>query len=136
MTEGSSRVDSDHPPAGSRDPVTRSMTRGITTRLRSRPWLARACGVGLAVVSLGFLAALAAVITLGGQLLLITAPLPVQVVFAIPYVVVILTVGTILGAGAGWYNGYWSLLGRIHQTLLAVLGVLFVLGLANLGFVP
>jgi len=42
----------------------------------------------------------------------------------------------VVGAVAGWWCGYWSLAGRVHQTVLALLAVGFVWQLSALGFLP
>jgi uncharacterized membrane protein len=100
----------------------------------SPEWLARAAGIGLSGVSVGFVLVFLLVLGRGGELALVTRPLPMQVALAVPYLIVPLAVGTTVGAVLAWTNRYWSLSARIHQTVLAVLGVLFVWQLATLGF--
>lgn len=109
-------------------------TRGLTHRVTSVAWLARAAGVGLSGVSIGFVLLFVFVIDSGGELTLITRPLPMQLALALPYLIGILTLGTAAGALLAWWNSYWSLRVRIHQTILALLGVGFSWQLATLGF--
>jgi hypothetical protein len=106
----------------------------MSERLGTPSWLARAAAVGLCFLSLGFVVLLAVPIVRGGQVALITKPLLMQVALSLPYLILTFTLGTVVGAGLGWWNRYWSLWGRIHQTLLGLLGVGFVWQLAEVGF--
>ncbi|MDS0477195.1 hypothetical protein [Natrinema sp. 1APR25-10V2] len=108
--------------------------RGLQHRNTSPAWLARAAGIGLSVVSVGFVLLLPFVIGRYGELSLITRPLPVQITFVLPYVIAALTVATTIGTVLAWWNQYWSLRARLHQTILALLGLGFSWQLATLGF--
>ena len=114
--------------------ATSEFVHGITRRLRSPPWLSRAAGVGLCSVSIGFVVLFVFVLETGGDLTLITRPLPMQIALALPPVIAVLAAGTAGGAILAWWHGYWSLRIRLHQTVLAVLGVGFSWQLATLGF--
>lgn len=108
--------------------------RRAERRATSPSWLARAAGVGLSIVSVGFALVFLFILESGGELTLITRPRPMQFALALPYLIVILTLGTVLGAVLAWWNRYWSLPARIHQTILALLGLGFTWQLASLGF--
>ncbi|WP_276259662.1 hypothetical protein [Haloglomus litoreum] len=116
----------------SHDRHSTAPTRG-SRRLTSPRWLARAAGAGLSLTALGFVLSFLLVVG-GGTRTLLTRPLPVQIVLGLPYVVVALTAGTTLGAALAWRYRYWSLTGRLHQTALALLGLVFCWALAVLGF--
>jgi hypothetical protein len=75
------------------------------------------------------------VLEASGDLTLITRPLPMQIALALPYLVGALTVGTTAGALLAWRYRYWSLRARIHQTVLALLGLGFSWQLTGLGFI-
>ncbi|GAB7009579.1 hypothetical protein [Halorubrum trueperi] len=106
----------------------------LTDRRRRLAWLARAAGVGLSGVSIAFVLLVVVVVGSGGELTLITRPLPMQFALALPYLIGILTLGTVAGAVPAWRYRYWSLPARIHHTLLALLGLGFSWQLATLGF--
>ncbi|MBX0297622.1 hypothetical protein [Haloarcula nitratireducens] len=108
----------------------------VKRRLTSLPWLARAAGAGLSSVSIGFVGLFLFVLETGGDLTLIARPVPMQVALALPAVIAFLTAVTTVGAGLAWWNNYWSLRARIHQTILALLGLGFCWQLATLGFLP
>lgn len=108
----------------------------ISSRLRSPPWLARASAVGLCVVSLAFVALLVGSFVISGMLAIVTEPLPLRLAPLLTPVIAVFALGTLVGAVIAWREGYWSLAARIHQTILAILGVLFVWQLAAFGFLP
>lgn len=112
-----------------------AIARGLKRRVSSPSWLARAAGVGLSSVSIGFVALFVIVLESAGQLALITRPLPMRLALALPYLIASLTLATTAGAVLAWRYRYWSLSARIHQTLLALLGVAFSWQLAVLGFI-
>ena len=112
----------------------RGVTDALSHRVTSPSWLARAASVGLSSVSIGFVALFAFVLETGGDLTLITRPPPMQVALALPYLIGILTLGTTAGALLAWRYRYWSLTARIHQTILALLGLGFSWQLSTLGF--
>ncbi|MFD1600353.1 hypothetical protein [Halobellus rarus] len=109
-------------------------THGVKRRSTSLSWLARAAGVGLSGVSIGFVVLFMFVLETDGDLTLITQPLPMQIALALPYLIVILTLGTTAGSLLAWRYRYWSLRTRIHQTILALLGFAFCWQLSTLGF--
>jgi hypothetical protein len=110
------------------------VTRDDTGKFTRLPWLARTAGIGLSGVSLGFVVLFSVVVGTGGSLTLITRPLAMQLALTLPYLVVLLTLVTTVGALLAWRNSYWSLSARVHQTLLALLGLVFSWLLSNLGF--
>lgn len=105
-------------------------------RISSPKWLARASAVGLCVSSLGFVAlfvtGLAAEST--EDLALVLEPLPLRLALWLPPFIGMFAVSTFVGAVIAWYNNYWSLVSRLHQTILAILGVLFIWQLSVFGF--
>ncbi|QCS43613.1 hypothetical protein [Natrinema versiforme] len=109
-------------------------TYGVKRRLTSASWLARAASVGLSSVSIGFVMLFMFVLETGGDLTLFTRPLPMQIALALPYLIGVLTLGTTAGALLAWRYRYWSLPARIHQTVLALLGLAFCWQLSTLGF--
>ena len=114
--------------------VDRRYIHGVKRCLTSLSWLARAAGVGLSSVSIGFVVLFMFVLETGGDLTLITQPLPMQIALALPYLIGALSLGTTAGALLGWRYRYWSLTTRIHQTMLALLGLAFIWQLSTLGF--
>jgi hypothetical protein len=56
-----------------------------------------------------------------------------RVALALPPIVAVLALATAAGAVLAWRHRYWSLAARVHQTVLAALGLGFVWGLAALG---
>lgn len=105
-------------------------------RLTSLSWLGRAAGVGLCTVSLGFVVLFAFVVGTGGDLTLVSRPLAMQVALTLPPAIAVLTAATTVSAVSAWWNGYWSLRARLHQTLLALLGLGLSWQLATIGFLP
>jgi hypothetical protein len=57
-----------------------------------------------------------------------------RVALALPYLVGSLALVTTAGALLAWRYRYWSLRARIHQTVLALLGLAFSWQLSTLGF--
>ena len=113
------------------------LARGVGRRLAAPAWLFRAAAVALCVSSLAFVALLVGGFAIGGeQLAIVTEPLPLRLALWLPPFIAAFAAATVAGAVVAWYNGYWSLAGRIHQTILAVLGVLFAWQLSALGFLP
>lgn len=110
-----------------------SRTRGLNP-LGDPAWLVRLASVGLCVVSIGFVSLFLFVLETGGELTLFTRTPPMRVALALPYLVALLTAGTAVGAVMAWHARYWSLKTRIHQTLLAILGLAFCWQLWELGF--
>lgn len=125
-----------HRPAGQPDEYDDhgGVTNRLKDRLTSPSWLARAAGVGLSGVSVGFVVLFAFVLGSGGELTLITRPVPMQIALALPSLVAVLTVGTTVGTLLAWRYRYWSLPARVHQTVLALLGLAFTWQLWTLGF--
>lgn len=112
----------------------RGIIHGLKHRLPSLPWLARAAAVCLSSVSIGFVVLFMFILESAGDITLITRPVPMQIALTLPYLVGVLTLGTTLGALLAWRYRYWSLSARIHQTILAILGLLFSWQLSTLGF--
>lgn len=109
-------------------------THSVKRRLTNLSWLARTAGVGLSSVSIGFIVLFMFVLETGGTLTLFTQPLPMEIALALPYLIGILTLGTTASALLAWRYRYWSLAARIHQTILALLGIAFTWQLSALGF--
>ena len=112
----------------------KTVMHGLRCRLTSPPWLARTAGVGLSSVSIGFVVLFVFVLETGGDLTLFMRPLPMQIALVLPYLIVILAFGTTVGALLGWRYRYWTFVSRIHQTILALLGLAFSWQLSTLGF--
>ncbi|WP_066418726.1 hypothetical protein [Halorubrum aethiopicum] len=108
----------------------------VRRRLKSPQWLSRAAGVGLSSVSIGFVILFMFVLETGGDLTLFTRPLPMQVALTLPYLIGILTLGTTVGTLMAWRYRFWSVTTRIHQTVLALLGLVFSWQLSTLGMLP
>jgi len=90
-----------------------------------RTWAARGLVAGLAVLLLVFLAGLASVASdpysvFAGQSGL------VQVTLLVPYVVLLLAPGVVGFAVLSWRTREWSVLSRLHYTLLALVALLVV----------
>jgi hypothetical protein len=124
--------------------TSRLAVSGYTTRIRravhlrtsSPSWLARAAAAGLTVLSVVFVFSFVVLLEIHGPHTLFTRPLPMQIVLALPGLIVLFTFGTTVGAILGWRNRYWSRIVRIQQTLLSLLGLGFSWQLASLGFLP
>ncbi len=112
------------------------VTHGVKRRLTSPSWLARAASVGLCSISIGFLILFVFVVETGGNVTLFTRPLLMQIAVSLPAVIMVLTAATTIGAGIAWWNRYWSIRARIHQSVLALLGLGFSWQLTKLGFLP
>lgn len=110
------------------------ITRKGEQRIRNPAWLARAASVGLCASAIGFIIIFAYVFESGGELALITNPTPMRLALVLPYFALIFTIAMIVGTGLGWWNHYWSLTVRIHQSILAILGIGFTWQLFVLGF--
>lgn len=113
-----------------------ALKRALGRRVGNLAWVGRASAVGLCLSSIAFVAGFVFVLSSGGNLALATVPLLLRVVFALPYLVALFAFGTVAGAVSGWRQGYWSLAGRVHQTILAVIAVVFAWQLLVLGFLP
>ncbi len=111
-------------------------TRDFIHRRLSLAWLVRATGIGLSSASLGFVLLVGFIIERGGELTLLTRPLPMQLALALPYLIEVFTLGATAGAVLAWRYRYWSLPARIHHTLLVLLGLGFSWQLVTLGFLP
>ena len=131
---------SDHACDSAREPSHRNPGRagvivgGVGRRLGSPAWLSRAAAVGLCGTAIGLVGTLAVAIASHGRIALVTRPSPMRVALLLPYLVSVFAGGTLVGAMLAWWNRYWSLAARIHQTILALLGLGFVWQLAVLGF--
>lgn len=99
-------------------------------------WLTRVASVGLCLASLVFVVSFAAVFGISGLPALVTPTPLMRLALALPYVVMLLTIATAIGTGIAWRRSSWSLWARLHQTVVAVLGIAFVWQLFALGFLP
>ncbi len=106
----------------------------LMRRLTSPSWLARTAGVALSGVSIGFVLLFMFVLETGGEVTLFTRPLTMQIALALPYLIGVLTLGTTAGVLLAWWYRYWSVPVRIHQTILALLGIALCWQLSLLGF--
>jgi hypothetical protein len=113
-----------------------ALRRVLGRRVGTLAWVGRASAVGLCLSSIAFVAGFVFVLSSGGNPALATVPPLLRVVFALPYLVALFAFGTVAGAVSGWRQGYWSLAGRVHQTILAVIAVVFAWQLLVLGFLP
>jgi len=117
-------------------PLVEMIEGGIRRRATSLPWLARAAAVGLCVGSLGLVGSFVLALGQHGLTLFVTNPPTIQIVLVLSYMVALFAAGTAIGAVLAWRHRYWSRIARIHQTVLAVLGIAFVWQLFVLGFLP
>lgn len=110
-----------------------SFRQAFFRRVTNPRWLARASAVGLCCTAIGFVIGVVVILSTAGPLTLVTMPPRLQALLAVPYLVLLFGIGTVVGAVFGWRRGYWSLRARIHQTLLAILAVVFLWQLASYG---
>ena len=113
--------------------VEERVVEGSKERARSPEYLSRAAGAGLCAASLAFVGLLVAAFAAYEDLVFALDPLSLQMAFTSAYLVALFAIGTVVGTVLAWKNGYWSLGARLHQTLLAVAGVVFVALLGSLG---
>lgn len=116
--------------------IVRTIGRSVQRRVTSLPWLSRAAAVGLCVLSLALIASFVTALGQHGLTLFVSNPPLVQVVLVLSYLVALFAAGTAIGAVLAWRHRYWSRTARIHQTVLAILGIAFVWQLSALGFLP
>lgn len=112
-----------------------SLVDRLESRLRQPAWLARAAGVGLCIVSLGVTGLFLVGLGRHGELAFVTMPLALRASFALAPLAAVLALATAVGCVLAWSEGHWSRRARLHQTLLAVLGLAFAWQLIRLGFV-
>lgn len=112
-----------------------ALIHGGKRRMRSPAWLARAASIGLCLASVGFICLFIAPIAMFGQVGLFLDSLPKRIALALPPFIVVFAVGTVIGSGLGWWKQYWSVWARIHQTIVALLGIGFVWQLSTLGLI-
>lgn len=102
--------------------------------------LARIVAVALSLLTIGFLAGLGYVLSdidpaygIPNIVLGLVTPLT-RLVFALPWAILLMGIATILFAILAWVSRYWSLLVRVHYSLLAlsVMGLFWVLIFTNL----
>lgn len=91
-------------------------------------------GVLLSATAVIFSLCLLLLLDNGGELALITRPLPVRIILLLPYLLALFALGTAVSIPIAWRRSYWSRGVRIHQTLLAILGLGFTWQLFELGF--
>lgn len=107
---------------------------------RRDPWLPRMLVADYGLITFAFFAGMGYLLTdidpAYGVPNLIFGEIPriMELVFYLPLVSVVFGVFVALSAVAAWINGYWSLLGRLHYTVvvLAVAGLTFVYRMTNL----
>lgn len=136
MTDRSRYIPHQQSGESSEHAESNEVTHNFTYWIPSAVWLARAASIGLSGVSLGFVLLLLFTIERGGELTLITRPLSMQLVLALPYLIGLLTLGATAGAVLAWRYRYWSLPVRIHHTLLVLFGLGLSWQLVILGFLP
>ncbi|SDK43291.1 serine hydrolase domain-containing protein [Natronorubrum texcoconense] len=116
------------------DPARGSLRERLSDRLRHPPWLARAPGTALCVVSLAFVGSFLWGLGVDGEFAFATVPTPFRFALALPPLVGALALATAIGSVLAWQRGYWSRRARIHQTVLTGLGLAFVWFLVQFGF--
>lgn len=136
---GHSSNDEREPSTGHSRSDDSSDTRGsrrelLEDRLRRPAWLARAAAVALCAVSLAFVAGFLWGFALDEEFAFATMPLPFRVALSLPPFVAALAVASAAGSVLAWRRGYWSRRVRIHQTVLAALGLGFTWVLLKFGF--
>lgn len=114
--------------------VRDSHAQATSCRLPSPAWVARVSGVWLSATAVIFSLGLLLLLENGGELALITRPLPVRMILLLPYLVALFALGTAISIPIAWRQSYWSRGVRIHQTLLAILGLGFTWQLFEHGF--
>ena len=75
------------------------------------------------------------VTTFGGTLFTATAGFSRDYlwIFSLPWLLALVTVGMLTIAVVSWPKGYWGIVGRVYYSLIALLAVLYVLSLVNVG---
>ena len=92
--------------------------------------LARGVSVATAGLNLAFLVSLMLIIreTMAKNWLLLALGLPAKAapLFIIPFLTAVLAAGVLVFAGLAWKNGYWTVIGRLHYSLVALAVVAFI----------
>jgi len=81
-------------------------------------WLARWVALALCVVGIGFLAL--------GPVTEITGLDTTMAIAALAWCVAVLALAVVLLAATAWWKGWWGLPGRLHYTVIALVGVSLV----------
>jgi CubicO group peptidase (beta-lactamase class C family) len=110
-------------------------------RYRDRPADGRRPTVARAVLALYALLVLvlagSVLVGLGDLVALVAGGSPVlAVVAAVPVALVVLAATAVAFAGLAWRDGYWTLPGRVHYTLVTAVAVAFVVQLGYWEFLP
>ena len=103
----------------------------LINRLRKRPQepnpaMRRALWVGWIVSTLNLVFLLVVLLSFGAGLIY-GVPLLIRVILVIPIITGILSLVFLALAVMAWVRGYWSLVGRLYYSLIALASVLFVL---------
>jgi hypothetical protein len=93
--------------------------------------MARASGVGLSLAAVGWVAMLGWAFTYGNAVAM--EPFPVLMVYALPYVIAVSALATVWGAVVLWRRRLGTRGRRVHQSVLAVAGVLLLWPLLVVG---
>jgi CubicO group peptidase (beta-lactamase class C family) len=108
-----------------------SPERGSGAGRRDRGSMARASGVGLSLAAVGWVAMLGWAFTYGNAVAM--EPFPVLMVYALPYVIAVSALATVWGAVVLWRRRLGTRGRRVHQSVLAVAGVLLLWPLLVVG---
>ncbi|MBN1428512.1 MAG: alpha/beta fold hydrolase [Anaerolineae bacterium] len=107
--------------------LLRAVRRGKSSPALAR--VARGLGVAVAVLGLVFWVGLLLVVhqTLQTDFIMVGFALPASCgwLFAVPYLVILPTVGLVVLLLVVWKHGYWTLVGRIQYTLLTLAALAF-----------
>jgi len=103
----------------------------LINRLRKRPQQSdpakrRALWVGWIVCALNLVFLLVVLLSFGEELVY-GVPLSIRVILVIPIITGILSLAFLALAVIAWVRGYWSLIGRLYYSIIALASVLFVL---------
>ena len=79
------------------------------------------------IVSALNLVFLLAILLSFGEGLVYGVPLPIRVILVLPIVTSILSLAFLACTVIAWVRGYWSLVGRLYYSLVALASVLFLL---------
>jgi tryptophan-rich sensory protein len=105
----------------------------LLKRLRDGRWVARGIRHDFCLVALAVVVGIGLAVARHGELALVTRPPTMQVALALAPIVALLALSTAVSAVLAWWRGYWSVVGRLTQTIVAVLGLGFLWQLHVLG---
>lgn len=132
MTDSLNNLDEGSP--SERSQRLRTTVQAVHRRTPRAAWLARTARIGLCLTSLLFAICFAVALGSGGLPALLTPTPLMRLALTLPYAVALLALATALSTVIAWRRSFWSLWGRLHQTVVAVLGLAFVWQLFTLGF--